>query len=113
MRISPREKGEGKEGGEGKGEREREREKEREREREREIEVYIMYINDVLRLNYRRFPSQQGVRKFYRVALYLVSLFKSGAPGQMSSVTKGTAIKSRKFIIHKIYCVRSSRLLRI
>lgn len=85
------------------------------RRREKEREVHIIYINDVPRLDYRRFPSQQGVRKFYRAALYLApSLFKFDAPGQMSSVTtKGTAIKSRKFIIHESYCVRSSRLSRI
>jgi len=45
--------------------------------REKEIEVHIIYINNVPRLDYRRFPSQQGVRKFYRTALYLApSLFK-------------------------------------
>jgi len=75
------------------------------------MEEHIIYINDVPRLDYRRLLSQQGVRKFYRLALYLASLFKSSAPGQMSSVTtKRTAIKSRKFIIHESYCVRSSRL---
>lgn len=46
--------------------------------RSREIGVHIIYMDDAPRLDYRRSPSQQGVRKFYHAALYLApSLFKA------------------------------------
>jgi len=64
------------------------------------MEVYIIYINDVPRLDYR-FPSQQGVRKFYRLALYLASLFKSSTGADVECHDEKDGYK-----ISKIYNTR-------